>query len=268
VALYPPDKDIEIPVWAGPLNAEAVKTLVDSPARREIARRLCKGDSTIWLLMESGDKKRDDTVATLFENESRKLEQSLKLPEADADGPQVRSDIPLKIAFSLVRVSRSNPAEQMLRDMLLHMDKELATVTDPMVFAVFGRGRALPMPIGKDLRAEIIREAAEFLTSSCSCEVKTMNPGVDLLIAADWESLLEGRVVKDPELPPLIGMGQFAPAAPTMEAIALAKAKAKAVAGARQPASLAQKLSFVLGCALGAVVVGTILLKRKALRPK
>ena len=33
-----------------------------------------------------------------------------------------------------------------------------------------------------------------------------MNPGFDLLMAADWEALLEGRVVKDPPLPPLVGM--------------------------------------------------------------
>ena len=206
VVRYPAAKEFEQPVWAGPLEAEVVKTLLDSPARRELVRRLSKSDSAVWLLLESGDKVRDDAVARLLAKESRNLEASLRLPEADPSDPQMRSDLPLKIAFSTVRVARDNPAERMLVNLLLHADKSLASITGPMVYGVFGRGRALPPLSGEQLRAEIIGQAAEFVAGACSCEVKSMNPGFDLLIAADWEALLDGHVVKDPPLPPLVGM--------------------------------------------------------------
>ena len=206
VVRYPSAKEFEQPVWAGPLEAEVLKTLVDSPARREIVRRLSKSDSAIWLLLESGDKARDEAAARLLAAESRNLENSMQLPETDPSDPQMRSDLPLKIAFSTVRVARDHPAEQMLVNMLLRADKSLASIKEPMVYGVFGRGRALPPLSGDQLRAEIIVQAAEFVTGACSCEVKSMNPGFDLLMAADWEALLEGRVVKDPPLPPLVGM--------------------------------------------------------------
>ena len=35
------------------------------------------------------------------------------------------------------------------------------------------------------------RPAAEFVCAPCSCRVKELNPGVDLLLTADWKALLE-----------------------------------------------------------------------------
>ena len=40
---------------------------------------------------------------------------------------------------------------------------------------------------------------AEFLTGPCSCEVKEMNPGYDLLLAANWNSLAGYQEVMLPE---------------------------------------------------------------------
>ena len=268
VVRYPSAKEFEQPVWAGPLEAENVKTLVDSPARREIVRRLSKSDSLVWLLLESGDKVRDGAVARLLETESRKLAASLRLPEADPNDPQMRSDLPLKIAFSTVRVVRDNPAERMLLNMLLRADASLASIKGPMVYGVFGRGRALPPLSGEQLRAEIIGQAAEFVAGACSCEVKSMNPGFDLLIAADWEALLDGHVVKDPPLPPLVGMS----------AANVLPASSRQALGSTRPSQEAQtsvhfksgKVRINLFVLLGVVVAGlataTLLLKLKARR--
>jgi hypothetical protein len=56
-----------------------------------------------------------------------------------------------------------------------------------MVFPLFGRGRAMPALVGAGITPENIKDAAAFLAGPCSCEVKRDNPGVDLLLTADWE---------------------------------------------------------------------------------
>jgi len=44
---------------------------------------------------------------------------------------------------------------------------------------------------GEKLSADLIEEATLFLTGACSCEVKNLNPGWDLLMNVDWETELE-----------------------------------------------------------------------------
>jgi hypothetical protein len=74
--------------------------------------------------------------------------------------------------------------------MLIHSESDLAERTEPMVFPVYGRGRALWGLIGPGITASNIRDSASFLVGACSCEVKEQNPGFDLLLAADWDELL------------------------------------------------------------------------------
>jgi hypothetical protein len=74
----------------------------------------------------------------------------------------------------------------MLVRMLLNTEDDLPGRSDPMVFPVFGRGRAMPALIGAGITKENIGDAARFLAGPCSCEVKRDNPGVDLLMTADW----------------------------------------------------------------------------------
>jgi hypothetical protein len=52
-----------------------------------------------------------------------------------------------------------------------------------------------------------LKEALAFLVGSCSCEVKELNPGLDLLMAANWNEAVEGNRLSDPPLPALIGLG-------------------------------------------------------------
>lgn len=215
----------------------------------------------VWLLVESGDKARDDAAAKLLEVESKRLEKSLELPEAAPDDPQMRTELPLKIAFSTIRVSRNDPAEQMLVRMLLHIDESVSAITGPIAFGVFGRGRALPPLAGEQLTAEIIEQVGYFVTGACSCEVKSLNPGFDLLVAADWDALLEGRVVKDPELPPLIGMSQFAAAPTNPPPPATVATNVAAEPPARAP--LKRNLLLALGAGVVLLGVGTVLLKSK-----
>jgi hypothetical protein len=258
---YPPSAHAEQPVWAGPLHREAVQALVDSPARREMVRRLTQGDSAVWLLLGGKQKERDDAAADLLASESKKLEKSIRLPEAVPDDPQMRAEVPLKVAFSVVRVSREDSQERMLVRQLLEVDPDFRARTGPMVFAILGRGRALPPLSGAQISAEVLREVAEFIAGPCSCEVKAMNPGFDLLLAADWEALLEGRVVKEPEWPSLIGWSQFATPPTNRPAGSVAAADTSPIV---ERGRLRHNLFLLLGWGAGVLIVATLILRARA----
>jgi hypothetical protein len=52
---------------------------------------------------------------------------------------------------------------------------------------VFGRGRALEPLIGRGIHPDNIMEVSSYLCGACSCEIKDQNPGIDLLLAANWD---------------------------------------------------------------------------------
>lgn len=190
----------ETPVWTGPADAAHWTSLLDSPTRRELTRRLLAGESAVWLLLESGDAAKDGAAVAVLEQALQAAQSELKLPEgvvtpAQLDEPGrkgspadvLHSDLPLRLAFSVLRLGRDDPAEAVLRAMLMKVEPDLAEYAgEPMVFAVFGRGRALEPLIGRGIHADNIREAASYLCGACSCEIKEQNPGMDLLLTADW----------------------------------------------------------------------------------
>ncbi len=177
--------------WAGPLKAELARPLVDSPARRALAKELLAGRSSVWVLVESGNRAADDAAAALIEKELRVQEKELELPPAAVDDPKMRANLPLRISFSLQRVSRNDPAEAPFITQLFAGESLTNQPPLPVAFPVFGRGRALAALAGADLTADVIESAGRFLVGACSCEVKELNPGKDLLLAADWESIFE-----------------------------------------------------------------------------
>ncbi len=258
VLKYPRPTESGLPAWSGPLNAETVPALLDSPARREIARMLMSGDTAVWLLLESGDQQRDAAAARVIETESRKLEQTLALPEPSPLDPPTHPDPPLKIAFSLLRVSRTDPAEQVLASQLVNWNTNLVAATEPLLFPVFGRGRTGPPAAGAVINAETLRRMAGFLTGPCSCEIKDLNPGHDLLLAANWATLPGYQEIPLPEPPPLAGPAQLAaatgPAKPPAPPAALPPDSAHAPGG-----YLARNLG-ILGGIIAVFLAGTTLL--------
>lgn len=183
--------------WAAPLSAAALDQLRDSPARARMAARLIQGDCGVWVLLESGQKSADDAAFTFLTNRLARLQRTIQLPALNPDdldpaaSPAARERLQ-RLQFSALRVARSDPAEAVLVQMLLRSEDDLAESDAPVAFPVFGRGRLLYALAGQGINAETIDEACGFLTGPCSCVVKEENPGLDLLIAADWE----GRVVK------------------------------------------------------------------------
>lgn len=203
------------PVWTGPLSEDAAHTLVDSPLRQEIAEKILDGDSVVWILLESGNKAKDDAAAALIEKQLDAAAQFLELPNADDFSPDefvpIKENGPeLKVAFSLVRLSRSDPAEDMLIRMLLQSEPDLNDYAEyPMAFPVYGRGRILFALVGDGIEERNINESCMFATGPCSCQIKELNPGIDLLMKVDWDAGIGGGWVQDAALPPLVGFSEL-----------------------------------------------------------
>ena len=180
--------------WSGALDAAGLAALLDSPARKLLRQELLGGASAVWVLLESGDATRDDKIAALLQKQSADLAKRLQLPATDPDNSQLRSGLPLKLEFSVVRVARTAPEEKFFAALLLQPElnpqPDNPERAEPLVFPVFGRGRALPAFKEKDLLPETLTGAAQFLTGACSCTAKELTAGADLLIAADWETEL------------------------------------------------------------------------------
>jgi hypothetical protein len=208
------------PIWSGPLTASNVAKLVDSPARRGIARRILEGHSAVWVLLESGDRAKDSAAKALLDTTLRELEQTLKLPDPQGSVPFSGKEAtapprpPLQLRFSPLTVSRGDPAESVFVQLLLHTEQDLDRyAAEPMVFPVYGRGRVLYALVGKGITRENLEEAGRFLIGACSCEAKEENPGTDLLMAADWEGRLIGSAAQAAGPQPLVGLATLSQAA-------------------------------------------------------
>jgi len=202
VLMYPDGNDELQPFWSGKLDAEVVAKLISSPARKEILRRLLAGDSAVWVLLQTGDAQKDDAASKMLAAKLDELQAAIKLPTDDDSrgaGPMVRlrSDLPLKISFSIFKLSRSDPAEAMLVAMLVGMDKNFSDAALPVAYPIFGRGRALAGLSGADFAPQTIEEASMFLSGACSCQVKELNPGVDLLFDTDWDTQLMAHALRE-----------------------------------------------------------------------
>ncbi len=148
------------------------------------------------MFLACGSRAAQDAAADRLEKELRRLESALKLPQPDGDeAAPLLAKLPLRIAFSTVRVNPSDRAETGFVDLLLSLGgrKESASPQAPLVFPVFGRGRMLDGLAGADLQGDGIEQAARYLCGPCTLREKRLNPAVDLLIAADWDSILEDR---------------------------------------------------------------------------
>jgi hypothetical protein len=202
------------------LNAATLAPLTNSPARAEIVRRLLAGDSAVWVLVESGDRAADDAVARALDKRLRYLEQVAQLPVIDPNDPSSRLGPGPKLAvqFSVLRVSanraRPRPSssssnqeansitrtttrdeddtaiESPFLAMLAGPQSGLTASGEPWLAVVFGRGRVLGAWPAKGFGDEQIEEVCLFLLGACSCQVKNLNPGWDLLLRVDWDEEL------------------------------------------------------------------------------
>ena len=252
VAFYPRRFGPAVVAWAGPVTEADARALLDSPTRQAIYKHIVSGASAVWVLLEGGEKAKDDAAAQLIQKQLKTMETELELPPQAPDPfgpPEPEGGPPLKISFPLVRLPRQAPGEQAFVQMLLNTEADLKTeyAGEPMAFAVFGQGRAMWGLVGKGINADNVAEVCAFLVGRCSCQVKEQNPGIDMLIAADWYAAFgPGEAVTAPLATALI-----APEPDTQPATqpAAAAATEKAIADAAgSSGSLARNTVIALAC--------------------
>jgi len=170
----------------------------------------------VWILIEGSDPTANETTYKLLSDTLKTAQDKIKIPDGVIQADQVgkvgkdielddvlRSSIPLKISFKIERLKLNDPAEQAFLKILTANRPPLGD--QPLVVPVFGRGRTPgPLP-GSSITAERITTASEYLCGACSCQVKSGNPGYDLLIKANWqEKLQSGLIVIEKELPTVL----------------------------------------------------------------
>ncbi len=175
-----------------PLNVESVNTIRSSPSRAAVTRALAEGNSVVFLFLPIGDVEKDKMYRQQLEDHLKTEQQNLQLPQGVLEDPLLRqnTNVQLKLSFSIVDVNRDDPAEQVFVSMILGSESDLRNYVEPIVFPVFGRGRMLYALIGRGINEHTIADACGFLVGACSCQVKSLNPGVDLLFSLDWDILV------------------------------------------------------------------------------
>lgn len=212
VLLYPRSIHQKKIAWQSDLAESYAEGLLHSRIIEKVNHKILTGISTVWLLVESKDSKKNQEIIEMVNRIISELKNEMKLPAGvmeasgkvtggsskhqeplDVDPENVlNSGIPLTIDFSLVRMTEED-REPMLRSMLKNLNEETESMKDePMLIPFFGRGRFLSPMVGDMIKPEFIKSASEYLTEACSCQVKAQNPGYDSLSHLDWISYLEG----------------------------------------------------------------------------
>lgn len=224
-ARYPESLELDLPpFWSGDDPA----SLLDSPLRQQLVEKLSSGASTVWILIEGPDPAENDEIAERLAALLAEAAKGIAIPDgvvrpeqldsgevelANIDVKDVlRSPIPLGIDFQILRLASDDPQELVFRKMLqgFHPDPLVRGSPGPLLVPIFGRGRMLePLPASL-LNQQTVTMASQYLCGECSCELKGENPGADLLLHADWETILRNSyTIIDRQLPPLTGAGEF-----------------------------------------------------------
>lgn len=175
---------VEKQVSFGPLELAAAKELVESPARKKIGQLLHEGHGAALILLSGEDAQANN-----------KAEQVIRLGIADA----AKGSADVKpITLGYFKLNRGDKNEKRLVEMLLAIDEVPAEkLKQPLLFAVFGRGRTMGPCPGDMLNAESLGGLVTFLGGACSCTIKDQNPGVDLLLRWNWPATIEQLATRD-----------------------------------------------------------------------
>lgn len=180
--------------WHGSVSAAMQTKLLDSPARRELGRRLLAGDAVIWLVIQSTDSAKNTSLRKSLEKQCETLGSKVELPEGiGLPGSELFSEVPLLLNFSVLEIDRSDRDETVLVNLGRGFQPEAFAANEPLVIPVFGRGRALEVIPASQLSERLVEDLTLFLCGACSCQVKEQNPGFDLLLSVDWQPELFGE---------------------------------------------------------------------------
>ena len=167
----------------------------------------------------------------------------------------------------MVRVSNTNPEEEIFVKMLLGTEPDLASFHAPLAFPVFGRGRVLYALAGKGINHKLIKTACNAIIGWCSCTIKEDNPGTDLLFMADWEKAIGDTSWIHEEIPEITGLSGFIPSEDKKE-VKETEPEAKEIIRKNIPDTvigpLWRNIIFVIVLLVIAVLTISYIIKRKA----
>ena len=205
---YPERKGQRKLCWEGLFTSSTLETWLNSPLRSKVADKLVAGASAVFVLVECEDAELNQKVAATVRLGVQQAMAEISIPEGviprfganeylqqhpEASLDDVlRCDVPLKIDFEIDRMAFDDEDEEALRA----MGRGLTTSSSgPWLLPIFGRGRMLDAIDAKELSSQTVMNACQYMVGECSCTVKTQNPGVDLLMSANWSEALGGDTV-------------------------------------------------------------------------
>ena len=214
---YPSQVKAKAPVWNGLFNEENTSLLLNSPARIKLQELLLQGQSVIWIAIDPNEKILNDLekYSALFSDKYKLSEEIIQMDEKDKIDSittkkeldnVIRSTIPLKISFSILKINRNDPQEELFLNMLLAQWPGLRYTDKALVIPVFGRGRFLEAAPAEFLNEQSYKKLTDYLCSGCSCTVKSENPGIDLLMDVPWSQYISESVLKIKAIPSLSGI--------------------------------------------------------------
>jgi len=213
VVRFPRRSQLKQDFWKGSFRDLPIKTLFESPKRTAVSELLLKGESVVWVLLETGKKGKDKKALKALQEGLDYSMSTLKLPEiSKKDRTRYLSGgLPeIRLSFSIVTVNGKDPQEEFFCSMLLKSAPLLVEKhNEPIAFPIFARGRSLYGLASEHITTKHIYEANGFLAGPCACTVKTGNPGTDLLLRADFRVKQSTAAVPDEPLPPLQGFEKF-----------------------------------------------------------
>ncbi len=212
--LYPKEHKISGTIWQGELTEDNAKKIVDSPSRQQALENIQKGDAAVWLFLESGNAERDAKQFKILQDELQVLSENLKLSETATDVAGNLLDIKVintGVNFSLIKIDRNDPVEEIFIEILLGTEADLKLFNNvPLAFPIFGQGRTLYALAGNGIKHKNIEIACSAIIGWCSCTIKDDNPGTDLLLKADWNIAIgDSSWIQQEEIPDITGVFEF-----------------------------------------------------------
>ena len=145
-----------------------LKGLTSSPMREKVAAELMAGKLCVMLYLKTDNKEKDDRgLNTLYSA----IESS-----------------PFGKIITVVELSRNSREEHHFASLLLNVEDDLKYISEPMLFGIFGRFKALEPLLGRGISEENINLMIDFFTAECSCLIKDDLPGTDILSLDQWEN--------------------------------------------------------------------------------
>lgn len=189
--------------WSGELTAANVRAWMDSPVRNTLVEDLVAGVSVVWLQVDGADENQNARVAEQLDAALKRASQEMTIPDgviAQDDAAEylqqhpeaslddvLRSDVPLKVEFRSHRISREDADEWATVAMI---DGLRGKIDQPLLVPVFGRGRMLDAIPCDGVKPDVIVNACRYMVGECSCTVKALHPGADLLLRVNWQQAL------------------------------------------------------------------------------